>query len=56
MESSQYFRTNNILLETSARWLLENIVNFKVKFDAQKEHEWMTVTFSKVVLYGNNIQ
>jgi len=29
----------------------------KVKFNAQKGHEWMTVTFSKVVglLFGNDI-
>jgi len=25
-------------------------------FSAQKGHEWMTVTFSKVVLYSNGIQ
>jgi len=29
----------------------------KVKFKAQKRHEWIMVTFSKVVLlYGNDIQ
>ena len=28
----------------------------KVKFNAQKEHECMTVTFGTVVLYGNDIQ
>jgi len=27
----------------------------KVKFNVQKGHEWMTVTFSKVVLYGQLI-
>jgi len=27
----------------------------KVKFNAQKGHEWMTVTFSEVVLYGNDV-
>jgi len=27
-----------------------------VKFNAQKGHEWMMVTFSKVIVYGNNIQ
>jgi len=27
----------------------------KVKCNAQKGHEWMTVTFSKVVLYGNDM-
>jgi len=28
----------------------------KMKFNAQKGHEWMTVTFSKVVLYSNDIR
>jgi len=41
VESSQYFRTDNISLETSVRWLSKDVVSFKIEV-------WVYEKFAKM--------